>query len=150
MVANSSHVTLVASARTNSSLYLTNAVDAKASNTLGGSSRLAALLAQMDKLLSDRRYVFDVFAGNTVNFGLLLTYRQTWVPQQYQVGDLVKTIPLAPREVVRYTTRTVTKKTRATRELEDNVQTLRDEVSSASRADSEIVNRATQRTNFDV
>jgi hypothetical protein len=62
----------------------------------------------------------------------------------------VKTIPLAPREVMRYTTRTVTKKTRATKELEDNVQTLKDEVSSTSRADSEIVNKATQRTNFEV
>jgi hypothetical protein len=150
MAATSPHIPLVASARTNSSLYLTNAVDAKASNTLGGSSRLAALLAQMDKLLSDRRYVFDVFARNTVNFGLLLTYRQTWIPQQYQVGDLVKTIPLAPREVMRYTTRSVTKKTRATKELEDNVQTLKDEVNSTSRADQEIVNKATQRTNFDV
>jgi hypothetical protein len=139
MVASSSHVALAASARTNSSLYLTNAIDATASNTLGGSSRLAALLAEMDKLLSDRRYVFDVFACNTVNFGLLLTYRQAWVPQQYQVGDLVKTIPLAPREVVRYTTRTVTKKTRATKELEDNVQTLKDEVSSTSRADSDLM-----------
>ncbi len=150
MAVTSPHLALGASALTNSSLYLTNAVDATASNTLGGSSRLAALLAQMDKLLSDRRYVFDIFARNTVNFGLLLTYRQTWVPQQYQVGDLVKTIPLAPREVVRYTTRTVTKKTRATKELEDNIQTLKDEVSSTSCADSEIVNKATQKTNFNV
>ncbi len=131
-------------------MYLTNSVDATASNPLGGSSRLAALLAQMDKLLSDRRYMFDVFAKNTVNFGLLLTYRQTWVPQQYQVGDLVKTIPLAPREVVRYTTRSVVKKTRATKELEDNVQTLKDEVNSTSRAESEIIDKATQKTNFDV
>jgi hypothetical protein len=77
MVATSPHIALAASARTNSSLYLTNAADATASNALGGSSRLAALLAQVDKLLSDRRYVFDVFARNTVNFGLLLTYRQT-------------------------------------------------------------------------
>src|SRR5690348_9915133 len=124
MVADLSYMARDTSVQTNSSLYLTNAADATASNPLGGSSRLAALLAQMDKLLSDRRYVFDIFAKNTINFGLLLTYRQTWVPQQYQVGDLVKTIPLAPREVMRYTTRTVIKKTRATKELEDNVQTL--------------------------
>lgn len=144
-----SRVALAASARTNSSIYLTNAADATATNTLGGNSRLAALLAQMDKLLA-ARYAFDVFASNTVNFGLLLTYRQTWVPQQYQVGDLVKTIPLAPREVVRYTTRTVVKKTRATKELEDNVQTLKEEVSYTSRADSEIVKKTTEKTNFDV
>ena len=98
MVANSSHLALSASVQTNSSLRLTNAVDATAANPLGGSNRLAALLAQMDKLLSDRRYAFDVFAKDTVNFGLLLTYRQSWVPQQYQVGDLVKTIPLSPRD----------------------------------------------------
>ena len=44
MAASSSFVARAASPRTNSSLYLTNAADATASNPLGGSSRLAALL----------------------------------------------------------------------------------------------------------
>ena len=40
-------------------------------------------------------YRFTIFAPNTVNFGLLVTYRQAWRPITYQVGRLVKTIPLA-------------------------------------------------------
>src|SRR5258707_341219 len=77
---------------------------------LGGSSRLAQLLTRLEKLLSER-YAFDVFAKNSINFGIMVTYRQTWKPEKYQVGDLVSTIPLAPKEVRRYTTRSVTKKT---------------------------------------
>src|SRR6266850_5201278 len=88
-------------------------------DTLDGSSRLAQLLTRFEKLLSER-YAFDVFAKDSINFGIMVTYRQTWQPEKYQVGDLVSTIPLAPKEVRRYTTRSVTKKTRAVKELEDN------------------------------
>ena len=59
----------------------------------------------------------------------MVTYRQTWKPQQYQVGDLVSTIPLAPKEMRRYTTRSVTKKSRAEKEIEDNLQTRKTETS---------------------
>src|SRR5215469_755034 len=79
-------------------------------NALNGSSRLTQLLTKLDNLLSGK-YAFDVFAKDSINFGIMVTYRQTWVPWNYQVGDLVSTIPLAPREMRRYTTRTVTKKT---------------------------------------
>jgi hypothetical protein len=70
---------------------------------LGGSSRLSQLLTRLDKILAEK-YAFDVFAKDSINFGILITYRQTWEPQSYQVGDLVSTIPLAPKEVRRYTT----------------------------------------------
>ena len=58
-------------------------------NPLGGSSRLAQLLTKLEKLLAER-YAFDVFAEDSINFGIMVTYRQTWEPQQYQVGDLVE------------------------------------------------------------
>jgi hypothetical protein len=48
---------------------------------------------------------FDVFAENSINFGIMLTYRQTWEPLQYQVGDLVSTIPLAPNTTTFIATR---------------------------------------------
>src|SRR5438105_14414371 len=89
---------------------------------LGGTTRLANLLSQIEKKLAER-YAFDVFAKDAINFGILITYRQTWEPQQYQNGDLVKTIPLAPKEIVRYTTRTVTKRPRDQKKMDDNVQT---------------------------
>ena len=118
-------------------------------NGLNGSSRLTQLLTKLDNLLSGK-YAFDVFAKDSINFGIMVTYRQTWVPWNYQVGDLVSTIPLAPKEIRRYTTRTVTKKTRAVKELEDNLQTRRTESSDTSRVDSEIVERAQNKTNFEV
>ena len=116
---------------------------------LGGSSRLAQLLTQLEKLLSER-YAFDVFAKDSINFGILVTYRQTWSPPKYQVGELVSTIPLAPKEVRRYTTRSVTKKTRAVKELEDNLQTRKTESSDTTRADGEIVKKAQEKTHFNI
>jgi hypothetical protein len=120
-----------------------------AADPLGGSSRLAQLLTQMEKLLSER-YAFDVFAKDSINFGIMVTYRQTWEPGNYQVGDLVSTIPLAPKEVRRYTTRSVTKKTRAVKELEDNLQTRKTESSDTIRADGEIVKKAQEKTHFNL
>jgi hypothetical protein len=119
------------------------------SNPLGGSSRLYQLLSKLDKLIAEK-YAFDVFAANSINFGIIVTYRQTWEPLNYQVGDLVSTIPLAPKEVRRYTTRTVTKKTRSMKELEDNLQTRKTESSYTSRADKEIVDKAQNSTNWSI
>src|SRR5687768_1455464 len=106
-------------ATTDSTDVLAKTADASDANPLGGTNRLAYLLTKLEKKLAES-YAFDVFLPDAINFGVMVTYRQAWEPQRYQVGDLVKTIPLAPRETRRYTTRTVTKRTRAQRELEDN------------------------------
>jgi hypothetical protein len=141
--------TMISGLQATAATRLAKAADATETNPLGGSNRLTQLLTKLEKLL-DERYAFDVFAENAINFGILVTYRQTWEPQQYQVGDLVKTIPMAPKEIVRYTTRTVTKKTRATKEIEDNLNTRRSESSDTTRADGEIVNKALERTTFNI
>lgn len=120
-----------------------------ATDPLGEGSRLAELLEDLEARLA-QRYAFDVFAEDSINFGIMVTYRQTWEPKQYQVGDLVSTIPLAPKEVRRYTTRTVTKKTRAEKEIEDSLQTRRTESSDTSRADAEIVKKAQEKTHFNI
>jgi hypothetical protein len=125
------------------------ATDTTTGDPLGGSSRLAQLLIQLEKLLSER-YAFDVFAKNSINFGIMVTYRQTWKPDQYQVGDLVSTIPLAPKEIRRYTTRSLTKKSRAEKELEDNLQTRKSEASDTTRADAQIVKKAQEKTHFNL
>ena len=52
---------------------------------------------------------------------------------------------MAPKEILRYTTRSVTKKTRSAKELEDNLNTRRSEASDTTRADGEIVNKALER-----
>ena len=101
--------------------------------------------------LSDRlkeRYRFDVFAPASINYGVLLNYRQHWQPQSYQVGDLVSTIPLAPQETRKFTTKTVVKKTRSVKEIQDSLRSSKDESSQTSRVDAEIVQRAKDDTNF--
>src|SRR5262249_8859026 len=73
-----------------------------------------------------------------------------WKPENYQVGDLVSTIPLSPKEVRRYTMRRVLKKSRAVKELEDAMQTRKNEQSDTSRVDAEIVDKAQNKTNFNI
>ncbi len=123
--------------------------DASETNPLGGTNRLAYLLDKLEKKLAER-YAFKVFAPGAINFGVLITYRQKWEPQKYQVGELVKTIPLAPKEVQRYTTRSVTKRSRVEKELTDNVNTQRTESTDTTRAAEEIVTKAVKKTNFNV
>src|SRR4051812_38048522 len=116
---------------------------------IAGASRLSQLLSHLEKRLSER-YAFHVFAKDSINFGIMTTYRQTWVPQNYQVGELVSTVPLAPKEIRRYTTKNVTKKSRAVKELEDNLQTHKTESADTGRAESEIVEKAQSKTDWDV
>ncbi|GIH02869.1 hypothetical protein Rhe02_09360 [Rhizocola hellebori] len=112
-----------------------------------GSSRLENLLRDLDRMLK-QPYAFHVFAADSVNFGVLTTYRQTWESQSYQVGDLVTTMPLAPKEVQRYTTRRVDKRSRAKKEVDENLRTQRTETTDTGRAESEIVEKAAKKSNF--
>jgi hypothetical protein len=108
---------------------------------------IAKLLDRLDGMLKEP-YRFDVFAPSSINYGLLLNYRQHWQPQSYQVGNLVSTIPLAPQETRRYTTKSVVKKTRNVKEIDDSVRSGKDESADTWRVDSEIVERAKNQTNF--
>lgn len=110
-------------------------------------TRVEHFLDDLEQRLKEK-YAFHVFAPDSYNFGLLVTYRQEWKPLKYQVGDLVSTIPLAPKETRRYTTRRVVKKTRAEKEIEDALQIRREESATTSRADAEIVLKALNKTNF--
>ncbi len=95
-----------------------------------------------------RPYKFDVFAPDSCNYGILVTYRQEWKPLRYQVGDLVSTVPLAPRETRRYTKRRVVKKSRSRKEIEKALRIRRQDSADTKRADGEIVDQAVNRTNF--
>ncbi|MBD2066257.1 hypothetical protein H6F93_01720 [Leptolyngbya sp. FACHB-671] len=93
-------------------------------------------------------YAFQYFAPNSVNFGLLVTYRQEWVPETYQVGDLVATIPLAPSETRKFTTKRVVKTSRSQKEIEKSLSSRQEEFQQTRRAEDEILNRAQVSTNF--
>ena len=93
-------------------------------------------------------YKFDIFAPNSINFGILTAYRQAWKPLNYQVGELISTIPLSPKEERTYAKKKVVKKSRAEKEIEEALR-IRKEVSADTlRSDAEIVNNASRKTNF--
>lgn len=110
-----------------------------------------ALAAELNQKLQ-QRYSFTYFAADgaerSVNFGVLLTYRQEWTPNGYSVGELVRTIPLAPKEVRKYSKKTVVKKSRSQKEIEDNLRITKSDTADTSRAESEIVTKALNKTSF--
>jgi hypothetical protein len=113
--------------------------------------RLPEILAELEQRLKEE-YAFTVYAANpkerSVNFGILLTYRQRWDPLAYQAGKLAKTITLAPKETQRYSKKTVIRRKRAEKEVENHLRTRREEASQTTRAEQEIIRKATTKTNF--
>jgi hypothetical protein len=106
--------------------------------------RLKALLAQS--------YPFSVYGAapgsRSVNFGVVITYRQIWTPVAYQAGPLVKTVPLAPGESRRIARKTVARKSRAEKEVNRHSSQNSNESGGTTRAESEIVRKAMAKTNF--
>ncbi len=105
-----------------------------------------------ERLLS--KYEFTVFAADrnyhSVNFGIMNTFRQQWEPICYQAGKLVKTIPLSPKEERKYSVKTtVNSKTTRKQALKNN-SSLHQEVNTTSRAESEIVAKAHDKSNFNM
>jgi hypothetical protein len=108
---------------------------------------LETLFSRLSNMLKER-YRFDVFAPASINYGLLLNYRQRWQPQSYQVGNLVKTIPLGPGETRKYTSKTVVKKSRHAKELNESLRSNKEDSSQTQRTDAEIFANANQKTDF--
>ena len=105
------------------------------------------LLAELEGMLSEP-YSFQTFAPGSTNFGLWITYRQRWDPESYQVGNLVKTLTLAPKEKRNITSKRTVKVERSVKELEDNQRNRKDETSDTMRDQAEIVRKAQSKTNF--
>jgi len=121
------------------------------SNRGNVSCKLNDLLADIRKRIKED-YLFEIYAAapgqRSVNFGILVTYRQKWQPWNYQAGELAGTIPLAPKEVRRFTKRQVVKRSRAEKEIRNNLRSHREDSSETSRAEAEIINKANSRTAF--
>lgn len=113
--------------------------------------RIPALLAALSQRLNEA-YNFTIYAANekerSVNFGIIVTYRQEWTPQAYQAGELVKTLTLAPKQTQKITVTKKSHKKRFRKEVENNLRSRRDESNQTTRAEQEIVRRAATKTNF--
>lgn len=114
----------------------------------GSWARTRALVSELRARLTEP-YAFPVFATDSVNFGLVATYRQFWEPINYQVGELISTIPLAPKEKRQYTTKTTFKKSRAESTAEDSLFVTKTESTITNRAESEILRKAALKSSFD-
>jgi hypothetical protein len=122
-------------------------VQAITSHPEGATGRLASLMNELDQSLAER-YSFDVFAADTYNYGILLTYRQKWEPASYQVGNLVSTIPLAPGETRKYTKKRVTKETRTQKASGKSSAVESRTDTETQRAEVAIMNKVSLATNF--
>lgn len=109
--------------------------------------RLTRLISEIGTALNEP-YSFDVFAPNSYNYGLMITYRQKWEPGEYQAGDLAATIALAPGETRKFTSKRVVKETVSRKVITKSTQANSLQTSESSRAESEIMSRATTATNF--
>ncbi|HEX2871775.1 MAG TPA: hypothetical protein VHP33_10970 [Polyangiaceae bacterium] len=107
------------------------------------------ILGTLEEILNEK-YSFDVFAPGSTNFGLLVGYRQRWKPVTYQAGDLVHTVTLAPRESRKVSAKRTVKRERSQKETEANLRNRSDESKSTSRADAEVVDRASTKSSFNL
>lgn len=112
-----------------------------------GLTRVQEMLKELGEMISEP-YAFDLFHPNTVNFGLLATYRQKREPKNYQVGSLVSTIPLAPGESRKYTQKMVVKRNRSEKEIQKTLISNTSQSTYTNRALSEITEKASTATNF--
>ena len=104
--------------------------------------RLGRMLQGIHDRLYREPYEFDVFAPGSYNFGIVHTYQQKWTPLNYQVGDLVSTMPLAPGEKKTYSVKRVVKDTLDTKSSRTSSQTNSSGRSSLARSQADIVAKA--------
>jgi hypothetical protein len=105
------------------------------------------VLEELETLLREP-YKFEIFAAGSVNFGLDVAYRQRWDPITYQVGNLVKTITLTPKESRKVSVKRTLKKDRMVREMENNLSVRKSDTSDTARDEAEIVRKALGKTTF--
>lgn len=108
-------------------------------------TRLDSLMVALDKRLSEP-YRFDIFAPDSINYGTVMTWRQAWEPLDYQVGSLLSTIPLAPKEVRRYSVKNTSSIKSMHRESNEEENKNNSESTSNNRIDTDIVNRSASKT----
>lgn len=87
-------------------------------------------------------YPFPTYLEGTVNFGLQLVYRQSWTPLGTQAGEIIRTLPLGPRQSEKITIEAVQRTKRSmTSETQTSTQSTT-EASTATKDSSEVTDEA--------
>jgi len=87
-------------------------------------------------------YPFELYLPHSWNIGIRLVYRQEWRPLGNQRGEVVRTIPLGPKQIEKVSTKIVrrTKITKTAENLKSVEQTT--ELTDTTKDSTEIVNEA--------
>ena len=93
-------------------------------------------------------YEFEPFKFGTVNFGIQSVYRQGWTPLGTQPGEIVRTLPLAPKQTEKISVKAI-RRTKSTRQVEivTSVETAT-ESSAATKDSSEVIEEASDSSNW--
>ncbi len=93
-------------------------------------------------------YPFRTFVAGTVNFGLQVVYRQDWTPRGTQAGEIIRTLPLGPRQSERVTVEALhrTKQSMSSETLTATQSTT--EASTATKDSSEVTDEASSSFNW--
>ena len=96
------------------------------------------------------QYSFEPFMPGSVNFGLQAIYRQGWIPLGTQPGEIIRTLPLGPKQSEKVTIKAV-RRTKATRqtEISSSIETAT-ESSAATKDSSEVIQEASESFNWHV
>lgn len=104
----------------------------------------------VDPTAPEGEYPFDPFPADEVLFGIRVVHRQTWHLLDYGRGDLVKSIPLGPKESQKTSVKIV-KRRKSTRATEDasSFETS-SEASTGTKDTSEVIDEASSKLNAHV
>ena len=104
-------------------------------------------ISVVDPTAPEGEYPFDPFPSDEVLFGLRVVHRQTWHLLDYARGELVKSIPLGPKETQKISVRTL-RRTKLARTSEEGSSFETTAESSAGTKDTaEVVNEASLKLN---
>ena len=89
-------------------------------------------------------YGFEPFRAGSINFGLQVVYRQNWSPLGAQPGEIIRTIPLGPKQSEKISIKAI-RRTTSTRQAEISTSVeIATESSAATKDSSEVVQEASE------
>jgi hypothetical protein len=95
-------------------------------------------------------YGFAPYPDDIVNFGLRLVYRQTWTPLGTQPGEIVRTLPLGPKQVERVSVK-FARRSRVGKTFESSRSSETDtETTETTKDSSEVVAEASESLSWHV
>jgi hypothetical protein len=103
-----------------------------------------------EDIIEQQEYNFETYEPESYNLGVRFVYRQEWRPLGIQRGEVVRTIPLGPKQTERVTSKIIRRE-----KVEKAFETTTESESSSEKVDttkdsSEIINETSKKFNWNV